>query len=152
MPKPANYIPKLGLHKASGQAIVVIDGRDVYLGKHGTPEAQQRYDRIIGEWLQRGRQSTGDDAAATVKADRAVAAVNAVAGAPPVSVNEVCFAYLTWAATYYVRDDKPTGELESVKRAIRPLRLMYGTLPAIDFGPLKLKAVRERFIAGASGT
>jgi hypothetical protein len=69
MPKPANYIPKLGLHKASGQAVVAIDGRDVYLGKHGTPEAQQ-------------------------------------------------------------------------------LRTAYGTLPAAEFGPLKLKAVRERFIIG----
>jgi len=28
-------VPKYRLHKASGQALVQIDGRRIYLGKHG---------------------------------------------------------------------------------------------------------------------
>lgn len=148
MPRSANYIPSLRVHNPSGQAVVTIDGRDVYLGRQGSPEAQERYDRVIGEWLQRGRQSAGADAAAVVKADRAVAALTAVTETPPISVNEVCLAYLNWAKTFYVRDGETTEEFNHVKRCIRVLRGTYGSLPANDFGPLKLKAVRERFIAG----
>ena len=32
-------IPKMQLHKASGQAVVRLGGRDIYLGRYGTPEA-----------------------------------------------------------------------------------------------------------------
>ena len=32
--RPRN-IPSYGRHKASGQAVVCINGRDVYLGKYG---------------------------------------------------------------------------------------------------------------------
>ena len=29
-------VPRYRRHKATGQAVVTIDGRDIYLGKHGT--------------------------------------------------------------------------------------------------------------------
>ena len=34
-------IPNLRHRKGSGQALVVIDGRSIYLGKSGTPRAQK---------------------------------------------------------------------------------------------------------------
>jgi hypothetical protein len=34
-------------HKASGQAVVAVDDHD--LGPFGTPEAQEKYDRLIAE-------------------------------------------------------------------------------------------------------
>ena len=44
-------IPQLSLHKASGKAVVRLNGRDHYLGVFGSPEAKSAYDRLIAEWL-----------------------------------------------------------------------------------------------------
>ena len=41
MPQPKNRIPKLRKHKSSGRAIVTLDGKDHYLGKHGSPIPQR---------------------------------------------------------------------------------------------------------------
>ena len=42
-------------HKASGQAIVTLNGKDNYLGTHGTAASKREYDRLISEWLANGR-------------------------------------------------------------------------------------------------
>lgn len=47
-------VPNHGRH-ASGQAVVRLGGKDFYLGRFGTPEAQAQYDTLIAEWLSRGR-------------------------------------------------------------------------------------------------
>ena len=41
--------PKYRLHKRSGQAVVSINGKDIYLGKHSTEESQQRYRAAIAD-------------------------------------------------------------------------------------------------------
>jgi hypothetical protein len=43
-------------HRASGQGVVRLSGRDFYLGKFGTKAAKQKYDALTGEWLKAGRQ------------------------------------------------------------------------------------------------
>jgi integrase len=63
-----------------------------------------------------------------------------------ITVVELAAQYLRWATTYYVKDGQPTTELTNVKRAIKTLRESYASLPAKEFSPLKLKAVRDRFI------
>jgi integrase len=65
-----------------------------------------------------------------------------------ITVAEVCIQYLRWAEGYYVKDGKPTTELNNIKRAIKTLRESYASLPAKEFSPLKLKTVRQRFIDG----
>lgn len=47
MPKLTNRVPSYRLHKASGQAIVTLDGRDQYLGVYDTSESKENYDRLI---------------------------------------------------------------------------------------------------------
>ena len=47
-----NPPPSYRLHKATGQAVVVLSGHSVYLGKFGTPESHTEYDRVIA--LSRG--------------------------------------------------------------------------------------------------
>jgi hypothetical protein len=49
-------VPKLCLHKASGKAVVRLNGQDHYLGVFGTPGAKGAYDRLIAEWLANGRR------------------------------------------------------------------------------------------------
>ena len=117
--------PKLRHHKASGNAVVTLDGKDFYLGKHGTPESREQYDRLIATWLAAGRRLPDDD------------------DAPQLTVVEIIRRYLKHAARYYVKDGKPTSEMHLVVWAMRPLKALYARLPAEKFGPLALKSVRE---------
>ncbi len=38
---PSESIPSCRLHKASGQARMIIDGRHIYLGKYNSPETSE---------------------------------------------------------------------------------------------------------------
>jgi hypothetical protein len=51
MPRLTASNPKYQKHRASGQAVVTLDGRDFYLGPHGTQASRDEYDRLVGEWL-----------------------------------------------------------------------------------------------------
>lgn len=70
-------VPSYRHHRASGQAVVTLSGRDIYLGPYGTQLSRDAYDRVIGEWLAAGRtvQRTAEDAPITV-ADLALAYLN----------------------------------------------------------------------------
>jgi len=55
--------------------------------------------------------------------------------------------YLEYARHYYKgAEGKPTQEPENIQYAVRPLVKFYGTLSVEDFGPLKLKELRQRMI------
>lgn len=125
-------IPALVHHRPSGQGRVRFGGRDYYLGKYGEAETEERYRRLVAELLTTG----------TVTVDRP-------AGTPGggISVAELLLAYLPHAERHYRKDGKPTSELHLVKDAMRLLRLHYGMTPAAEFGPLRLKAIREALIA-----
>jgi hypothetical protein len=51
MPKHIHAIPNYRKHKATGQAVVTVAGRDIYLGKHNSAASRQEYNRIIAEWI-----------------------------------------------------------------------------------------------------
>jgi integrase len=127
-------IPSYRLHKQSNQAVVTLtDGtgarRDVLLGKYGTPASRAEYARVLGEWEATGRRLPGPEAASGV------------------SVNELLFAFLRHAEGHYRGSDgQPTTELRDYKLTIRLLRERYGLLPAADFSPLKLKALRQGMV------
>ena len=44
-------IPSYRRHKATGQAVVTIDGQDVYLGKWRTKKSRTAYNALISEWV-----------------------------------------------------------------------------------------------------
>lgn len=54
---PSKSLPKYRKHKASGQAVVNLSGVDRYLGPHGTKANKLEYDRLVAEWLARGRMA-----------------------------------------------------------------------------------------------
>jgi len=56
---PDSRIPKMTHHKASGQAVVRLAGRDLYLGAWQSNAARADYDRLIAEWLASGRRAPG---------------------------------------------------------------------------------------------
>jgi hypothetical protein len=47
-------LPKYRHHKASGQAVVTLGGREVYLGRHGTAASRQAYRRAVAEFMAAG--------------------------------------------------------------------------------------------------
>lgn len=118
--------PSYRRHKPSGQAVVTIDARDVYLGKYGTKSSRQKYDRLISESLANGRRLPEAPA--------------------DLSVAELILAYWRHARLYYRKDGRPTSELHKTRCAMRLLRALFGREPASTFDPLALKAVRQRVI------
>jgi hypothetical protein len=79
--------PSYRLHKPSGQAVVTLDGHDVYLGKHDTPESKAEYDRQIAEWLANGRRLPSQHGEQT---------------SSDLSINELLLAYYRHVEGYYV--------------------------------------------------
>ena len=55
MPRPRTLKPKYCLDKSSLRAFVILDGAKTYLGRYGTQESRDSYDRVIGEWISKGR-------------------------------------------------------------------------------------------------
>ncbi|MBI1311301.1 tyrosine-type recombinase/integrase [bacterium] len=132
MAKKRPHVPACVHHKPTGQARVRIEGRDFYLGKFGTPEADEAYRRIIAEWFASGTLPEARTAGKTAES---------------LSINELILAYFRFAQTYYVKNGEQTGEVSLIRDTMRVLRVHYGTSTADSFGPLKLKAVRESMIA-----
>jgi integrase len=121
--------PKYRFHKARNCAVVTVAGRDHYLGAYDSPESREKYHRLVAEHL----ATAGHPAAPTL--------------ANPITIVELVARYWAHAKTYYTKNGKPTGEIPPLKQALKFLRRLYGPTPAIEFSPLKLKAVREAMIA-----
>ena len=139
MARKPNVFPSYLLHKQSGQARVRIDGREYLLGPFGSDESRIRYGELIAKLgsgipidpiadSKRGRlpRNESDD--------------------PGPSVGELCLVFLRHAKTHYTKNGKQTSEVHILKSVIRPLNELYGMLPAKDFGPLALKAVRVKLV------
>ena len=109
------------LCKQGNLAYVRVHGRKIYLGTHGTPEAQREYHRVIAEF-------------------------HANASVPPkdkksVTLDELCLRFL---------EDKKgclaTKHLEHYKSLVGTLLSQYSGLPANDFSPNKLRTLRAEFV------
>ncbi|HEX2474268.1 MAG TPA: site-specific integrase [Lacipirellulaceae bacterium] len=126
MPRLNQSVPKYRKHKASGQAIVEINGRRHYLGPHGTKASRIEYDARITEWLASGRSTSY--------------------GVPEhvTSVTELVVDYFEYVRGYY--GTGPNSELHRVRRVLRPLRELYGRTAAVEFGVTQFKALRQKFI------
>jgi integrase len=131
--------PSYRLHKPSGQAVVTINGQDVYLGKHGSAESRLEYDRILAEWLTNGRQPSTSPRKGRSSHDP-------TARSGDLTVNEMVLGFIRFAEGYYRKGGRPTGEATNIKYALRHLRRLYGHTLVGDFGPLALKAVRQDVI------
>lgn len=123
MPRLVQSVPKYQKHKASGQAVVTINGRDYYLGPHGTKASKLEYDRLITEWLSSGRS------------------LSFGGSQPELTVVELVADYLRFAKGYY--GEGSHGTFATMKRVARPLKALYGRSPAAEFGVVQFKAVRQ---------
>ena len=58
----------------------------------------------------------------------------------------ICLSYWSHAEGHYVKYGEPTSEIDCYRSCLCILRELYGTIPAKDFGPLALKAVRAKMV------
>ena len=130
MPRLSHALPKYRKHRGSGQAVVTLNGRDFYLGPHGTKASKIEYDRFIGEWLANDRNPlhvTSQD----------------------ILVIELCLRYWKFAKGYYQKNGRCTRVTPGIKCSLRYIKQWYGKTPATEFGPLALKSIRDRMIEDA---
>ncbi len=116
-------VPSYRLHKATGQAAVTLAGKHYYLGPHGSPESKRKFNRLVTEYLSSGGSK------AFGKSSEAL------------SLAEVLLAYMTHAKAYYGTGS--SSDFHRMKPVVKAARILYGNEPAISFGHVQFKAVRE---------
>ena len=116
--------PKYSLHKATGQARVRIYGKSIYLGPHGSEESRRRYDEVVSEYM-KGTLNVSFH---------------------KLTINQLCIAFVKHAKTYYVKNGRITSEVSNIQTALRPLVKIHGKCLVSEFGPAKLKHVRELMV------
>lgn len=134
MSRSSNKIPSYRRHKPTGQAVVTLNGKDIYLGKYELDSSRRAYDQVIAQWLANHKQQpassrTGGRPASTL-----------------IDVNQLFNAYHDFASAYYVKDGKTTGEVSNILDAARPLIELFGPTLVSDFRPSNLKTVRQKMI------
>ncbi|EGF26820.1 tyrosine-type recombinase/integrase [Rhodopirellula baltica] len=120
-----SHVPSYRKH-ASGQARVTINGRDYYLGRWKSPQSIEKYNQLIGEYLGNGKSA------------------NFGHSPQQLTVAMIMADYLKHARAYY--GTGKSSEWHRIKAAISPLKDLYASFPATDFGPQQYKAVRQAMI------
>jgi integrase len=120
-------VPAYRRHTASGQAVVRLTDRDIYLGKHGSAASREAYKRFVARYIERGGTVDGEDPRDT-------------------TVLEVMAVYVRFARNYYRKNGQLTSEFRLICEACRFVKPLYGQARAVEFGPLALKAVRQTMI------
>ena len=127
MSRPKKAMPAYRYH-ISGQAVVTLGGKDFYLGQYDTPQSRSRYLSLLSEYnsngLQTPNQPTHQDG-------------------QPITVRCV-------TAEFRESIANRSAELNRFGRLLVALEDDYGDEPAADFGPRKLAAMRELFIAAGN--
>ena len=129
MPKLISQPPKYRRHSSRDLAFVVLAGRRVYLpGRYGSQESRTEYHRLCREWEAHGRPTSS------------------VPVGSELTIIELLARFWQHAASYYVKNGRPTDELHCLKQALRPVCDLYGTTLAREFGPVKLNLCRQQLI------
>ena len=129
MSRPAGkIIPSLRRHKASNRAYVVLSGKPICLGKWNSQESKAKYDKVIGEWLASGRN------------------LPAPSDGYDLTVVELIARFSDYSKIHYRRNGKATKTVERFEPILGILRRLYGSTLVSEFGPLALRAIRERLI------
>ena len=131
MPTPLPY----RRHRVSGRpdrAYTVIASRRIYLGAFDSEESRRRLREL--------------------ELEAAASPAMRFRGRRDVTVLELCAAFWLFAEVHYrLPSGKPSSEISNYKSALRFLRENASDAPVTEFGPLRLKAVRQAMIdAGIS--
>jgi hypothetical protein len=121
--KPQGRTPKYCHHKGRDLAYVTIDGREIYLGKYGSPESRDRFDAEINKWRRRHDQ----------------------AALRSTTVGQLCLAFIKHAETFYRdKEGQPTGEADNFRQSLRQLLKSFRNVACTEFGPRRLQELQEQ--------
>jgi len=121
-------LPKVGLHRSTGQARIRLNGHEVWLGPYGSTEAQAAYKRELSRWLEEGRTYVPPQARLR-------------------SVTDLGDLYLEHARVWYRKGNRQTNSVGLVERALELLERSGEGRSAVDgFGPRRLSAF-QRWLA-----
>src|SRR5262245_6590893 len=110
-------VPSYRLHRASGQAVVTILGKDIYLGPHDSPESHQKYRQVIATFIGTGGPPIEEGVRLTVRE-----------------------AAHRWQIDRRARlSPKDRHHFDTVLGIAVDL---FGNTPLRDFGPVRFQAVR----------
>jgi integrase len=124
-------VPKYCKHAPSGQAVVFIDRKTVYLGPYGSPESRQRYSEEL----------------AKLSAPAQVDAEDKAPSASGTTVSDLCMEFVRRKfPSYKTSTGQESAEKDCCRGAMRIMRKLYGETPVDKFGPSRLSKVRERMI------
>ena len=128
-PDPPAYRRRRG-PKGVFYAVTRAYGKEVYLGKYGTPESYAAFERIVSEWRQ--AQAKGQQGSLPRLREWP-------------TVADLIARFLVHTEARYVRPDGSiAAEVNNFACAFRPLAKLHGYTLAKDFGPLALKDVRRK--------
>ena len=103
MTNRSRKIPKYRHYKPKNLAVVRIDGKDHYLGPHGSEESFERYHRLVAEWLSRPESGTST--------------APPPISSPPLTISMLIFKYWQFVREYYRKNDQPTSEQDCIRSA-----------------------------------
>jgi hypothetical protein len=110
-------------------ARVSIQGHTHYLpGEFNSEQSLAAYRRLVAQW----------------GAGIAIDPPTKEAEDTTVTVAEILEGYRSYAQAYY--GDEPRGRYRNLLPTIRTVRELYADLPAKEFGPKKLKVLRQAFV------
>lgn len=136
MPKTPSYRSRKGYTQA---LVTLTDSvtkkrRDFWLGEHGTAESRECYHRVVAAWEANGRRWPKPESPGPDGPDDKPQSV---------TITMIIGDYWRWAEQYYQPNESGT-----LRVVLRLLRAHYGSTPAIDFGPKRLRQLREAMIIG----
>ncbi len=129
-----DHVPKYRHYKPKNLGVVRIDGRDIYLGKFGSPDSYEKYHRLLAERYARGPVGVLSSPEDGPKSE-------------VLTITELCVGYYRHCEKYYTKNGKPTTQITIIKPALKVLNSLYGSTLSKDFSPLGLKACRAEFIS-----
>lgn len=134
MPKTPSYRQRKGYDQALVTLTDAVTKRrkDYWLGPHGSAESRELYHRVIAQWEAGGRRLSALPAAS-----------DSPYSADGLKIKEVVHQYWTWAREYY----RPK-HTQALRCALRLLRKYFGETSPTDFGPNKLRQLRDAMIRG----
>jgi hypothetical protein len=103
----------------------------VYLGYYGTEDSKAKYRQELANWLLSQNASAGQP-----RSKRKCRIVTTA---------DVILEYWRFCKAYY--GDQPRSSARNRKPVLRMLRQKFGRTRATDFGPKKLKALRDELVA-----
>jgi integrase len=133
MPKTPSYRKRRGYTQA---LVTLTDAatkrrKDYWLGEYGTTASRELYHRVIAAWEANGRRLPRLDPE------------RPGGNGSDLRIKEIIHEYSRWAKVHY-----RNKHVQSLRGALRLIRKYYGQTSALDFGPNKLRLLRDEMIRG----